>query len=140
MAQSIPVNTKAVMIAATNVQGMRKCKHFSLTVFASTNSTAAADRPIFWALVYVPEGMTPNDLNLAGDPPATPMSIYEPNQYMIASGIAYRYQASVVRTVTGRNLNSGDSVYLITQIPSSDVSDVQPSFLIAARLNFAIAY
>jgi hypothetical protein len=65
--------------------------------------------PMLWALVYVPEGMEPGQLNAAIGPPfpTTAVSLYERNQRVTCTGIALRYRPSVVRTVTGRNLNSG---------------------------------
>ena len=92
-----------------------KVKNFRLNiVFASSVS-------VLWALVYVPEGMPIGTLNTAGVVGGPALSLYEPQQFLIASGI---YSSAATNsganagplriwTPLARNLNPGDGVFLI---------------------------
>lgn len=100
----------AVVVPATTIQGMRKVKHMQVSVCLQHSAGAAAaagGAPILWALVYVPAGQA----SIA--PPATSGSIYEPNQFVITSGIADAEAGPIrINTPLARNLNSGDSIVL----------------------------
>lgn len=100
----------SVVVAATTIQGMRKVKHMQISVCLQHGSESAAiapGAPILWALVYVPQGQT------AIPAPATSGSIYEPNQFVIASGLADADAGPIrINTPLARNLNSGDSIVL----------------------------
>ena len=92
-----------------------KVKNFRLNiVFASSVS-------VLWALVYVPEGMPIGTLNTVGVVGGPALSLYEPQQFLIASGI---YSSAATNsganagplriwTPLARNLNPGDGVFLI---------------------------
>ena len=94
-----------VIVPPSDLQGMRKVKHMTVSLAETT-----AETYIFWALVYVPQGTLPNALDVT----AGPNSMYEPNQYVINCGVA-DFKAGPVRigTPLSRNLNSGDSIYLL---------------------------
>lgn len=93
----------ATIVAPTDIQGMRKIKH--ITISASSLSTVSL--PFYWAIVYVPEGYTANNLSVTD-------SLYEPNQYVMASGINDPDAGPIrIRSRLSRNLNSGDSIVLI---------------------------
>lgn len=98
------------VVPATAIQGMRKVKHMQVSVCLQHNAAAgpvAGGSPILWALVYVPQGQS------TVNPPATSGSIYEPNQFVIASGIADADAGPIrINTPLARNLNSGDGIYL----------------------------
>lgn len=98
------------VVPATTVQGMRKVKHMQVSVCLQHGADAnnlAGGAPILWALVYVPQG-TPSV-----PPPNTSLSVYEPNQFVIASGISDADAGPVrINTPLARNLNSGDAIYL----------------------------
>ncbi len=92
-----------------------KCKNFRINiVFASSVS-------VLWALVYVPEGMPIGTLN-TGTPAQSPAgSLYEPQQFLIASGL---YSSAAVNSGANagplrvwsplaRNLNPGDGIFFI---------------------------
>lgn len=100
----------AMVVPATTIQGMRKVKHMQVTVCLQHAAAAAAHAggaPILWALVYVPAGQA------TVSPPATSGSIYEPNQFVITSGIADAEAGPIrINTPLARNLNSGDSIVL----------------------------
>lgn len=107
----IPVNITPPTEACTvidniNAQGMRKVKNFS---FQCYNESAY---PVAWALVYIPEGTRPSALGHPTD--GTSVSLYEPNQNVILSGVIQDTDGIVTkRTRLARNLNSGDCVVLV---------------------------
>lgn len=125
--------TPVPMISAAATQGMRKVKNFTLTIAC----TAAIQTPIFFVLVYVPDGTLPSLVNKGT--PANPVSIYEPNQNVILSGIlSFNQDTSLTKfTRLARNLNSGDSIQLIlAPVDNSAALTLD----IAATLNYAISY
>lgn len=98
---SIPI------LAPSTTQGMRKIKHFTLTFTCNVD-----DQPFAYALVYVPEGYEPQRLNLPTGGNAMPM--YPANQFVISQGILdFSGGPLRIRSPLSRNLNSGDSIYLI---------------------------
>ena len=85
-------------------EGMRKVKHLTASITPSVTGTGVT---VYWALVYVPEGYAVNPLNAAG-------SFYEPSQFVMASGIADPDAGPIrVRSPLSRNLNSGDSIWMV---------------------------
>lgn len=123
---------KIPLIVQTPVQGMRKCKNFTL------NICCYSDVPILFALVYVPQGTNPSDLNIGTV--ANPTSIYEPNQNVIISGVVPKTLTTPVVKYTplARNLNSGDQIFLVLRSASS----FPEAFHLAlyCQLNYAITY
>ena len=102
------------VVAPTTIQGMRKVKHMQVSMCLQHASSAyemAGGAPIIWALVYVPAGQA------TVPAPATSGSIYEPNQFVIASGIADADAGPIrINTPLARNLNSGDAIVLTYRI------------------------
>lgn len=108
----------ALLVSSTGIGGMRKTKNFTLTI-----SVENFDQPLLFALVYVPQGTVPSIMNVGGDVNRedpnnefiTSVSLYEPNQNVILTGVIPAGQtAPVVKsTRMARNLNSGDSIYLV---------------------------
>ena len=121
-------------IPDTSVLGTRKVKNFSL----SLSLLSAEDVPIFWALVYVPEGTESSQLNFGnqGAEVITTTSMYEPNQNVIMQGVLDNKQSYKFRTPLARNLNSGDTVQFVFR----PVSNFSGSSTLALTLNFALAY
>lgn len=109
----------APVVAATTIQGMRKVKHMQVSVCLQHGAAAqdiAGGAPILWALVYVPQGQATIPA------PATSGSIYEPNQFVIASGIADADAGPIrINTPLARNLNSGDSIQLTYRLLNGTV-------------------
>lgn len=97
--------TTTNVVPATTIQGMRKIKHMEIS-FSNTNTTLDS---VYWALVYVPQGTTPNGLQRDGG------SLYEPNQFVIEAGVLdFTGGPLRIRSRLSRNLNSGDSIVLLT--------------------------
>ena len=121
---------KVAMIPETNVQGTRKCKNFTLTLSSVPNI------PFLFALVYVPEGTSISNLSLPNN--NTPLSLYEPNQNVIMSGIFGGPFSSVTRFKTrlARNLNGGDNIALVIR----PVQDYDTGAPITVALNYSVAF
>ena len=101
------------IVPDTNIQGMRKVKHIQVSLTYNTYSDQAY--PLYWAIVYVPEGFnltsggstSPNWLQTGG-------SMYEPNQYVMNCGIVDPSAGPIrFNSPLSRNLNSGDKIYLV---------------------------
>lgn len=118
------------MIPSTTTMGTRKCKNFTLTL-----STVPLV-PFLFALVFVPEGTQAGNITLPSN--STPVSLYEPNQNVIMSGIFGGPNGTVSRFKSrlARNLNSGDNIYFIIK-PIQDYDQGAP---ITALLNYAVAF
>ena len=94
------------IIPPTDLEGMRKIKH--LTISFSFN----ADTVLYYALVYVPQGYQPQTLHV----PAQGFAVnsYKANQFVMSSGaLDFTGGPCRIRSPLSRNLNSGDSVYLL---------------------------
>lgn len=97
-----------VVVPDTNIQGMRKVKHLTVSLAARDEAGAASDT-CYWALVYVPQGTSVNPLNISGS-----SGFYEPNQFVMNCGVC-DFSAGPCRFTSrvSRNLNSGDRICLI---------------------------
>ena len=93
-----------VIVPPTTIQGMRKVKHITI----SMAMTQTPNVYCFWAIVYVPAGTTPSTIAIDGG------AMYEPNQYVMNCGV-FDFDGGPLRVSSpvSRNLNSGDSVYLV---------------------------
>ena len=98
------------IVPASTTQGMRTVGNFTITLTAgTTNGSGDGAAPVFWALVYVPQGQTTATLNINDS-----SSLYEPNQYVIACGVNDPTAGPIrIRTRMMRKLNSGDFVSLL---------------------------
>ena len=120
-----------VIVAPITTQGERTVGRFTVTVPVSTEHAAE----LYWALVYVPQGTSPNPLfsipgNLTG-------SLYEPNQYVMASGVSDNSAGPVrIRTTMKRKLHSGDSIQLIIGSAQGTMS----SALLSGLVSYSIKY
>jgi len=91
---------------------MRKVKHVRVSLSAA-NYTGGAEQTsltdLAWALVFVPEGYNPNNLDGRSE-----HSFYEPNQYVMAAGYCDPNAGPVrISSPVSRNLNSGDQIVLV---------------------------
>ena len=99
-----------VIVPEADVEGMRKVKH--LTLSFSNNSQTAEQIPVLYALVFVPQGYIPNNIRVPVSGSAT--SMYNPNQFVMSSGVLdFSGGPLRIRTPLSRNLNSGDSIWVI---------------------------
>ena len=126
--QLSPSATTAIQVVAPSLnEGMRKVKNFTLNLSPQSDDAFI----LTWALVYVPGGTQLGSLNLS----ASATSLYEPNQYVINCGISDP-TAGPIRFFSplSRNLNSGDSIYLLV----GNYTSVTPTIHGTAR--YAITY
>jgi len=101
-------NVFTEVVPSTNIEGVRKVKN--LSVMLSTlpaETTAQFNASIYWALVYVPEGLAPNFLHDVGD-------LYQPSQWVLNTGIVNTVQNRTrIYTPLSKNLNKGDRIFLV---------------------------
>ena len=108
-----PTTTSSInVVPPTAVRGMRKVKHLNISVSGQT----AADAPyvgLYWALVYVPEGYTPQAFGVP-DAENPSVDLYGANQFVMDAGVIdFDAGPQRIRTPLSRNLNSGDSIVLL---------------------------
>ena len=119
--------TAIPIVSSSTVQGMRKVKHITVSM-SDTNTTG--DNEFYWAIVYVPQGTNPNALfstdgRVSG-------SLYEPNQFVMNCGLIDPSAGPIrLYSLLSRNLNSGDSIYLVVGVLS-------PSAVIDGVASYAI--
>lgn len=118
-------------------QGIRKVKNMSLSIapmlFDGTGN--ALQLPVRYALVYVPEGTNPSALQIG----AGVNSLYEPNQNVIMQGSFLTSNPYRTSTRLARNLNSGDSIYLL-MVANGTGAWGSNTATFGVNLNYAIAY
>ena len=71
-----PGTTLQPLVPATTLEGMRKVKHLMVNMAPVPDNAG----PIYWAIVYVPQGTTPGVLNIDSTAVA---DMYEPNQFVM---------------------------------------------------------
>ena len=98
---------------------VRKVKH--LMVNLTIDPDAAG--PMWWAIVYVPQGTSVGAINVTTSSAATGM--YEPNQFVMNCGIADP-TAGPIRfgSPIARNLNDGDAIALVVRHTNSAARSV----------------
>ena len=124
-----PESTAGLWGVTNPVGPIMKVKNFRINiVFASSVS-------VLWALVYVPEGLPIGTLSTGSVVTSPASSLYEPQQFLITSGI-YSSAASNSGTNAGplrvwsplaRNLNPGDGIFFIWRA-LENVSGVETIF------------
>lgn len=129
--------------------GTRKVKNFTIRVaprktqqsMVDPTVEGTVDSVIYWALVYVPEGTSASELHVGTN--TIPASLYDPNQNVIASGMASSATGiTTVKTRLARNLNSNDNIVMIlwdTRAPATGVVDSTTTVCFVS-INFAIAF
>ena len=100
-------------------QGMRKVKHLTITM---ANNTGSSDGPpLFYAIVFVPQGYNPQAITVPANGYAA--NNYQANQFIMSSGVLdFSAGPTRIRSRLSRNLNSGDSIYLILATNQSAAS------------------
>lgn len=128
------------LISAIDTQGVRKCKNFELSLTGSpfSNAQGITHAPMFYALVYVPQGTEPSQINIGN--PDSAASLYEPNQNVIMAGVwpSDLTAPFVKKTRLARNLNSGDRIVLCLATPQFGQGPYSKN--IAVTLNYAISF
>ena len=107
------------VVPASTTQGTRTVSNFDITVPTPFGSSSGVSE-VYWALVYCPQGETVNSLFAASGSPEG--SLYEPNQYVLASGISDSSAGPIrIKSRMSRKLQSGDFISLVigTTVQSS---------------------
>ena len=126
---------KSTCIPQTDVLGTRKCKNFTLTLCIKSAELI----PMYFALVFVPQGTNASDLNIGNtvnQQSLIPASYYEPNQNVIMQGFVDSAQVYRFKTRLARNLNSGDTIQLIWK----PFDTFAAACLFSYTLNYAMSY
>jgi hypothetical protein len=118
-----------MVIAPSNVAGIRRCRGFDIYV-SPQNGTVA------WALIYVPQGIDWHGVGIRDTDPDAPASMYQPEQHVIASGLAGQEETLHTFARGSRSLADGDSVIFVVR---SEV-EVDPAALVQFRISFKIAF
>jgi hypothetical protein len=128
---AVNTTSQVEVVPATTTEGMRKVKNITVS---ATCGPPTAQAPLYWALVYVPEGTSPAGLNIAAAA-ADPTSLYEPNQFVMNCGIADP-SAGPIRfwSPLARNLNDGDRIYLLIRHQGTEAMPIR------TLIRYAIAY
>ena len=114
------------IVPSTTTQGTRTVGNWTITVPAPNDAGN-----IFWALVYCPQGETTHPL--FGTATNVEGSLYEPNQYVLASGISDPNEGPIrIRSRMKRKLQSGDFISLILGASNGE--------LIGQSLNALVSY
>ena len=102
-----PGTTLQPLVPATTLEGMRKVKHLTVNLTPASDGSG----PLYWAIVYVPQGTTAGVLNID----STAVSdMYEPNQFVMNCGIVDPTAGPIrFSSPISRNLNNGDSIVLL---------------------------
>jgi len=108
------VTAKVEIVPGSDIEGMRKIKHLTVSVTSEQDLGA-----FFWAIVYVPQGTSPGNLTVNIGTGTTGM--YEPNQFVMNCGVIDP-NAGPIRfsSPVSRNLNDGDAIYLLIRNTNSD--------------------
>ena len=124
----------AIVVPSRATQGTVTVGNFTITV-PGKPATSTTQGVVYWALVYVPQGETAKNLfattgNLDG-------SLYEPNQYVISSGMSDTNAGPIrIRTRMMRKLHSGDFVSLILGTPDSEVVGMNFQALVSYSIKY----
>ena len=124
----------SVVVPSINTQGTRTVGRFNITV-PSPFSASQGSGDVYWALVYVPQGTTANSLFATTGTPDG--SLYEPNQYVMASGITDGTAGPIrIRSSIMRKLHSGDFVSLVIGTVSAQSTTSQ----VRALVSYSVKY
>ena len=126
-----PGTTLQPLVPATTLEGMRKVKHLMVNMAPVPDNAG----PIYWAIVYVPQGTTPGVLNIDSTAVA---DMYEPNQFVMNCGIVDPTAGPIrFSSPVSRNLNNGDSIALLLRQTSTNTMGVDGTvrYAITPQLN-----
>lgn len=126
------------IVPAITQEGVRKVKNISISMAVSyggnpdDNPVGRFRGPIYWALVYAPEGVPVNDLGNNGE-------LYQPSNYVINSGIIDNDNTNKYRISSrlARNLRANDRIYLIL---GTDIRTGTSSTYYPPAINWLVRY
>ena len=112
--------TSIVVVPSSNIRGMRKVKHLTISIAGASSGVG-----VYWALVYCPEGYSPQAFNVpTAENPS--VDLYYANQFVMSCGVLdFDAGPQRISTRLSRNLNSGDSIVLLLRSVSGELSGLQ---------------
>lgn len=111
------------IVPPSTVEGVRQVARMTVTLTGS----GTTDTYVYWALIYVPEGLVASALF----PDSS--TLFQPSNYVLASGIADTNAGPIrVSSKLRKNLNANDQIFLLT------ATTVQGSF--RGLVRYAICY
>lgn len=116
------------IVPATLVEGVRQVARMTITLTTNADS----NRPIFWALCYIPEGSQTSSLF------PTTTTLFNPSNYVLSSGIADPSAGSIrISSRLKKNLNANDRIFLMTATTKPAASD---TVILVGLVRYAICY
>lgn len=98
------------IVPPTTTEGVRQVARMTVTL--TSNETV----PLYWALVYIPEGASTTGLF----PNET--TLFQPSNYVLASGISDPDAGPVrISSRLKKNLNASDQIYLLTACKAQSI-------------------
>jgi len=144
-----------VIVPTTEILATRKVKNLTIRLNVTGNKWQIGENTnidygralpytVFCAVIYVPQGNAANGLNSAGFNDEvdvqSAISMYEPNQNVIMSGLLGPETPLVMKTRLARNLNAGDQIALIFQLDINSTYYHAIETCVTATANYAISY
>lgn len=134
---SVPV------VPPDSMNGVRGVKHLKITLlspFTGVSNPPAITAAIqfYWALIYVPEGYSPQELTVPQNANSS-APLYSANQFVMASGIqSITSEPVTLRSPLSRNLNSGDAIFLVIHA----ISEASPAtdYQVRTLTTYSICY
>lgn len=122
----------ARVVAPVTGQGKRKAKNFDIQL-ACQQGAQNSEALIYYALVYVPAGSEPAELNAT-----TAVEFYSPASNVLAAGIYDCDEGTGfrVRTRLARNLNAGDQIILLCRATSGSATAI----ILRGIVTYVVAY
>lgn len=103
------------IVPATLTEGVRQVARMTITLTNNDNASS----PIYWALVYIPEGsvtsaLFPNNTTL-----------FNPSNYVLSSGISDSNAGPIrISSRLRKNLNANDRIFLLTATTKQSTTDI----------------
>jgi hypothetical protein len=117
------------IVAGATINGIRRVARIDLTL-----ATPTANAQLTFALVYVPEGITGEQQNIALATTDAQTSLYVPEQHVMTSGTVTSGTVQRYFVPTGRSLASNDTIWLYARAHDADCQgmlDFRVSFMVA---------
>lgn len=155
----VGVDVNVPIVSPVYDEGTRCVKNFDIQLTTQASGTIVSENTsqhgyhselsnivFYWALVYVPHGYEPRNLNLPDTdqeyPTGRSTDLYLANQFVIAAGVQSMLNPTFrIRSRLARNLNSGDRIFLVVQQISnieSQLSSEQVPVNVLAK--YAVCY
>lgn len=98
------------IVPPSTTEGVRQVARMTITLTSrQTSGTDSPGIPIYWAIVYIPEGAVTSALF----PNST--TLFNPSSYVLASGISDPNAGPIrISSRLRKNLNANDQIFLLT--------------------------